>query len=120
MIRRRKCKRYETITIKDVSGGNYANEGYEGRKEGRRKEGRKEKGKKKSDRDEENKHDSREMLKVRMHSIPRIASLSAEQTRRRRKKRASVECKGRLKMLAPIQRGDFSYSDFVYMLNHHP
>lgn len=89
-------------------------------KEGRRKEGRKEKGKKKSDRDEENKHDSREMLKVRMHSIPRIASLSAEQTRRRRKKRASVECKGRLKMLAPIQRGDFSYSDFVYMLNHHP
>lgn len=92
----------------------------EGKKEGRRKEGRKEKGKKKSDRDEENKHDSREMLKVRMHSIPRIASLSAEQTRRRRKKRASVECKGRLKMLAPIQRGDFSYSDFVYMLNHHP
>ena len=41
MIRRRKCKRYETITIKDVSGGNYANEGYEGRKEGRKEEGRK-------------------------------------------------------------------------------
>ena len=54
-----------------------------------------EKGEKKSGRDEEDKHDSRgRMLKVRMRSIPRIGSLSAEQTRRRRKREPLSSAKG--------------------------
>ena len=67
----------------------------EEREKKRKEKGRaKEKGEKKSGRDEEDKHDSRGMLKVRMRSIPRIASLSAEQTRRRRKREPLSSAKG--------------------------
>ncbi|KAK1134590.1 hypothetical protein K0M31_007372, partial [Melipona bicolor] len=89
----------------------------EGKGEKREKGRAKEKGEKKSGRDEEDKHDSRGDVKSTnaFNSSNCITVCRAD--KKAEKKRASVECKGRLKMLAPIQREDFSYSDFVYMRN---